>query len=198
MLWLFHRYAKEPLWMWLPESFRERVRLGPRTLAIEGFAQFALVLVSILVGATTHILWDSFTHPSSWLYQHWHLLNDTVVLPIVGPLRYSRLIQHASTAVGTIVLLVWFLQQPRAAASIYPQSDWTSRSNERAVFAVALIVALAGGALRAFIGVGIPTGLYNTKIFFEDLVVTTISVFWLEVVIYGIIRARNRSHILVN
>lgn len=200
MLWLFHRYAKEPLWAWLPESFRQRVRLGPRTLQVENFARFALISLSILVGATTHILWDSFTHPALWLAHRWHFLNEpvAVALPIVGHLRYARLFQHVSTAVGTIVLVVWFLRQPRVADSAYPRAAGNSRVEEQSVLFLVLAGAFAGGALRAFVAVGTPSALYYSKTFFGDLVVTTISVFWVETVIYGIIRERSRSHILVS
>ena len=65
-LWLFHHYAKEPLVAWLPEVTRERIEPAPRSLSVDSVSRFAMVIVSILVGIGTHILWDSFTHP--WYY----------------------------------------------------------------------------------------------------------------------------------
>src|ERR1700755_2726734 len=41
-LWLFHRYAKEPLASCLPAKARERVSLGARNLSIDSFSRFAL------------------------------------------------------------------------------------------------------------------------------------------------------------
>src|SRR6201994_3036071 len=40
VLWLFHRYAKEPLAACLPANARERLRLGPRSLAINSLSGF--------------------------------------------------------------------------------------------------------------------------------------------------------------
>jgi hypothetical protein len=190
--WLFHRYAKEPLWAWLPEDARQRVKLGPRTAPLRGVAQSALVSLSILVGAATHILWDSFTHPTSWPYRHWHFLSETVRLPIAGAVQNYKLLQHASTALGLLVLLIWFVRQPRVAPT-HPRlvRDW--RMNERLVFLFASSVALAAGALRAFVGMGAASGLHRIQIFIGQAVVTTISVFWLELVIYGFFRERSRN-----
>jgi hypothetical protein len=66
-LWLFHVYAKEPLYTWLPQSVRRRIRLGPASLPVGNLAGFTLVVFSILIGIATHILWDSFTHRNLWL-----------------------------------------------------------------------------------------------------------------------------------
>lgn len=34
VVWLFHRFAKEPLYVWLPDGVRQRVELGPNTLPL--------------------------------------------------------------------------------------------------------------------------------------------------------------------
>src|SRR5207247_1068326 len=60
--WIFHRYGKGPLWASLPRSIRQRVKLGPSVVKLTGVTQFAIVSLSILVGAATHFFWDSFTH----------------------------------------------------------------------------------------------------------------------------------------
>jgi len=190
--WLFHRYGKEPLWAWLPEGVRQRVKLGPRIAPLNGIAQSALVSLSILVGAATHILWDSFTHPAFWPYRHWHFLSDTVLLPIAGSVQNYKLLQHASTVFGLFVLLIWCVRQPRVAPA-HPRRVRDRRINEQLVFLFASAVALAAGALRAFVGVGAPSGLRSIQIFIGEAVVTTISVFWLELVIYGFFRERARS-----
>lgn len=190
--WLFHRYAKEPLWAWLPEDARQRVKLDPRMAPLRGAAQSALVSLSILVGAATHILWDSFTHPASWPYQHWHFLSDTVRLPIAGSVQNYKLLQHASTALGLLVLLIWFVRQPRVAPT-RPRLVRDRRMNERLVFLFASAVALAAGALRAFVGMGAASGLHRIQIFIGEAAVTTISVFWLELLVYGFLRERARS-----
>ena len=109
---LYHKYAKGPLWLWMPKGIRQRVERGQYATPFKNATHAALVLVSILSGATTHIVWDSLTHPSFWPYQHWHFLSYTVLLPIAGSVQLYKLLQHASTAFGIIVLLIWFVRQP--------------------------------------------------------------------------------------
>ena len=56
-------------------------------------------------------------------------------------------------------------------------------------------IALAGGALRAFVGVGVPEGLHRIEVFAAEAVITAISLFWLEAVIFGFFQHRDRSQI---
>jgi len=163
---------------------------NPDAAPFEGAVHVALVLVSILVGATTHIVWDSFTHPSFWPYQHWRFLSYTVLLPIAGSVQIYKLLQHGSTAFGMIVLLIWFVRHPSTSNS---QNVANRRFNERIVFVFLPAIALTGGALRAFFGVGSPHGLHRMGMFTAEAVITTISLFWLELVILGLLRHRESS-----
>jgi hypothetical protein len=192
ILWLFHRYAKEPLWLWMPESFRQRVELGPRTMPVRNSRGFGLILVSILVGIATHILWDSFTHRSYWPYRHWSLLHDTISLPIFGSLRYYKLFQSLSSVVGCLLILIWFLRLPRTASS-HSHAMPRSEVHERRLLLASSLVALFAGILRAAIGAGNPSHWHDKWLFVGEAVVTFMSVFWLELVIYGILRARRTA-----
>jgi len=197
-LWLYHSYAKEPLYTWLPESMRRRIRLGPTSQPVKDFSQFALVLLSILVGMATHILWDSFTHRRFWPYRHWQFLHKKIQLPVYGPLEYVRVIEHASTVIGALVLLFWFLHWFRKTAPIQPETTQYPhpRKNQRAALFVVCIVALAAAALRGFLMYGFGRPLHiGGKFVIEAAIITAISVFWLEVVVYGAWRAQLRSEL---
>jgi hypothetical protein len=193
IFWLFHRYAKEPLWTWLPEALRQRVKLGPRTPPLKGAAQSALVLVSILVGATTHILWDSVTHHSYWPGRHWPFLSYTFRLPILGWVQFYNLLQYASTALGTIVVLIWIVRQ-FSSAPIYPRSVENARVHERRDLMFVSAVALAGGTLRAFVGLRPANGPHRIEVFIAEAVLTAIVLFWIQSVIFGFLRDRAGSH----
>jgi hypothetical protein len=188
MLWLFHVYAREPLWAWLPQNIRQRVKLGPRTLPLKGVAQTALLLLSILVGVLTHILWDSLTHPFYWPYRHWPLLSYTAQLPLLGPMPCYKLFQHASTVLGALVLLLWFSRWYRATPPAAQQHDPGYRHNERAGLLVTSAIAIIAGTIRAWLGTRGDTGLHRIALFGAQAVITTMSIFWLEVVLYGILR----------
>jgi hypothetical protein len=194
-LWLYHAYAKEPLYMWLPESVRRRIRLGPAALPVRNIAQFALVLLSILIGVATHILWDSFTHPDFWPYQHWQFLHRTVQLPVYGSMEYLRVIQHASTVLGAAVLLLWFWHWFRRTAPIAPEPARDPRKNHRTALFVISIVALIAAILNGPLYPELISLDYDPgrKELFERAVITAIDIFWLGVVVYGAWRARARS-----
>ena len=190
-LWLFHAYAKEPLYNWLPESIQARIQLGPSALPVRNFAQLMLLLISILIGVATHLLWDSFTHPGFWPYQHWQFLHRTVQLPVVGTLRYLRVIQHVSTFIGAAVLALWFRHWFRRT----PPMHHTPRKHPRTALFVICTMALLAAALRGFLILRwvTPLDFNRSKFLFEGTIITTITVFWLGVLMYGVLRAIARS-----
>jgi hypothetical protein len=73
----------------------------------------ARVVLSILVGAWTHIFWDSFTHARGWPVGHWALLRypllriDGIDVPVFN------LLQHLSTLGGTIALWACYFRWVR-------------------------------------------------------------------------------------
>jgi hypothetical protein len=191
-LWIFHTYAKEPLWAWLPKSVRQRVKLGPCRFSLQGRGQVALVLASILIGVATHILWDSLTHSYYWPYRHWRFLSYEVQLPFAGPMQYYKVFQIGSSVLGMLVVLVWFVLWCRAAVPDHSPEAERPRGNETAVLLLVLSVALIGAVVRAFAGVGVPAGRHRAVMFLAEAVITGISIFWIEVVAYGFVRARSR------
>ncbi len=105
-LWLFHHYLKDPLSACLPAGALERFVLGPRSLSINSFSRFAMIVFSILVGIATHLLWDSFTHPRTWIYYHWDFLWETVNVPHFGIRPWFGIFQYLSSVLGLVIVLL--------------------------------------------------------------------------------------------
>lgn len=196
-LWLFHSYAKMPLYTWLPEGVQQRIQPGSPALPVRNLAQCALVLLSILIGIATHLLWDSFTHPGFWPYRHWPFLHQTVQLPGFGHLEYLRAIQHASTILGAAVLLLWFLHWLRRTPPTQPEATPPARENPRTALIVICIMALLAAFFRGFLLPGWKHGhlFAPGKFLFESAIITAITVFWMGVVLYGVLRGRARNEI---
>jgi hypothetical protein len=196
-LWLFHAYAKVPLYTWLPRSVRRRIRLGPTSPQFGTLARFAVVVLSIFIGIATHIFWDLFTHRTLWLYPRWEFLRRTVTLPLYGGMEYARVIEHLSSVIGALVLLIWFWRWFRSTVPVQADAAQPSRANSRAALIVICAVALAAAALRAMMalhGFGAPFHIYKNKLAMESAIITTITVFCFGVVVYGIsLRARAQS-----
>ena len=192
IFWLFHKYAKEALWTWLPETIRERVKLGPRTRPLKGTTQSALVLVSIFIGATTHILWDSFTHTSFWPYRHLHFLSHTFRLPIAGSIPCYDLLQYASSVLGTILMLVWIVRQ-LSGAPISPRRVASSSVQERRVLIFVYAISLTGGALRALVGLRPQSASHRIEVFIAEAAITAFTLFCIQSIIFGYFRERAGS-----
>lgn len=78
------------------------------TFAIEGkparasWRGILLLVVSLAIGITSHIVWDLFTHEGRWGVQAFPALEA-----MWGPLAGYRWLQHGSSSFGIVVLAVW-------------------------------------------------------------------------------------------
>lgn len=71
-------------------------------------------LISIFLGAWTHIVWDSFTHQNGWVVRHFSLLRQSVDIGTIHfPLYY--LLQQMSTIVGVVILTIFYRRRFCAA-----------------------------------------------------------------------------------
>ena len=193
IFWLFHAYAREPILAWLPPAFRQRIPANSALSSLRNIRGVALVLASIIIGAATHILWDSFTHPFFWPDQYLHFLHRTIQLPLLGQVRYTKFFQHLSTLVGLVVLAFWIRHWYRHTPPLDSQPIERHRKNESALLAALCLVAIFAALLRGLLGIGLPTNLHQSEGLLAEIVITAITVFWLEVLAYGVFRAQRHS-----
>jgi len=110
LLWWF--VLREPVIDLLPRVIGRRIpRVGRLAWRPAGWGwprTIAVLLLSALIGATTHLLWDSFTHPG-WLVDHVALLRTPL-----GPLLLDKWLQHLSTVTGLAILTIWAVIRLRA------------------------------------------------------------------------------------
>jgi hypothetical protein len=71
-----------------------------------------LLLISLTLGVVSHIVWDLFTHEDRW---------GTRILPALaqqwGPVPGFTWVQHGSSAIGLLILLVWGVRWLRARSA---------------------------------------------------------------------------------
>jgi len=189
-LFLFHRYAREPLLACLPLHLRERVRRdrGPSMRSVSGFL---LVCVSILVGIATHFLWDSFTHADYWLGQHLEFLKIAVDVPLFGSRPLYAVLQYLSSVLGIIAIRVWFILWYRRTPPVHSTVNESASARDRIVVSAAIVVAVIAGLVRAAIS-GIPNGVHGSQRFMTDASITGITVFCFELLAYGFLHNRLR------
>ncbi len=90
----------------LPKVISERIQPMPQS------GLFILV-VSILLGALSHIFWDGFSHEMGWAVVHSQVLRGTV-----GRLVVYKWVQYLSGVLGLLGLFVWGLVWWRGAAVV--------------------------------------------------------------------------------
>ena len=66
--------------------------------------RLAKIVLSILIGIATHILWDSFTHSGYWISDHLHFLRTVVSMPLFGPRPVFGILQYLSSAIGIVFI----------------------------------------------------------------------------------------------
>jgi hypothetical protein len=112
-----------------------------------------MTLVSLVVGAATHVIWDAFTHPGGWGTTWIPWLTDRH-----GPYLGSQWGQVGSSVVGLVAiagwLLVWWRRTSPAAGEHRPEPVVTHGVRLPGVLArtAASLVVLAAGALGAGYG----------------------------------------------
>jgi hypothetical protein len=192
VLWLFHRYAKQPLAACLPDSARARLQLGPRNLAISPPSRIALIVLSIFIGILTHLFWDSFTHAGYWTTNHLHFLSLSVTLPLFGPRHLYEILQYFSSAFGIVVMLLWGLYWYRHATAVPSTRTPRSLKTDRIAIGSAFLIAVILACIRA-VAIAVPHGVHGAQHFMTILAITAISVFCFLIVIYGIVRDHTRQ-----
>jgi hypothetical protein len=186
VLWLFDHVVRFSTIDLMPVPLRLRFAAHPIGPLMSGAKSPAWIVASILLGISTHIVWDSFTHPGTWPYRHWQLLRHPIHLPIAGTIQLYKVLQHGSTVFGICVLALWFQRwyrktKPGAGPKHLPPNRFRR-------LAVLVTLAGCGALLRA--GMGVHGGQDSLAIFAGEAVVTFIALIWWQLVGYGLLLRR--------
>lgn len=139
LVWLlWHALVAGPALAGMPHEVRTRLASVPIGLRprLRDAGDVMTLYVAFAIGALTHVVWDSFTHPHRWGTNHIAALNEVY---LERPL--SHWLQLASSAAGLLALglyaSVWWRTSPRTATDLSPIS----------LGAVAswFLIAMAGG-----------------------------------------------------
>jgi Domain of unknown function (DUF4184) len=102
-VWLvFHRFVYSSLLQFLPSGARAEMRSSNHRL---DWATCAWAVVATWLGTLTHLGWDAFTHAGGFVVAGFPFLRARVS-PLAG-LRWYQVLQHGSTVMGMLALLLW-------------------------------------------------------------------------------------------
>lgn len=105
LTFVFHNLIRNPLYENLPLRLRMRVSDYKSFNWNTYFkAHWLNVVLSVLVGAATHLFWDAFTHNRAYFVQLFPVLNIDVIVVMGEWIPVYRILQHISTVAGAVVI----------------------------------------------------------------------------------------------
>lgn len=144
-LWLlFVRVLELPTFALLPENWRTRF---PSSNGAFTFQVLALASVAVILGALTHVVWDSFTHRGTVVVKAIPALHAVAFYVDGWRIRWFLVLQVASSAFGLLALAIWAWRLPPGQ---YPKPTLPLVPHATRMRAVAiLLVATLGLAIAS-------------------------------------------------
>jgi Domain of unknown function (DUF4184) len=107
---LFQHLLKKPLFLLLPADHQKRLVPWLNPFPLRTAAQWGLVIVSLIIGAFTHLLWDSFTHEHGWFVEVLPFLQGNLFTFRRHHYQVYQCLQDGSTMAGLIFLAACYVR----------------------------------------------------------------------------------------
>lgn len=113
LAFIFHNIVRNPLVKNLPKSIKSRfhpiVEFNWHTYFSKNWL---VVILSILIGAFSHLFWDSFSHNHGYFVMDMPILQDTLnVFGTETPIY--KILQHTSTLLGAAIIILTIYKLPK-------------------------------------------------------------------------------------
>jgi len=183
---LFHILLKGPLLGLLPDFMLSHLQ----TQAV-GFRSFprvswGAVAVSSLAGATTHVVWDSFTHPTGHAAMALPFLRAYLFEVAGYPIYAYKLLQHGSTCVGLALLYFWTWRWLKQTAERPASLPITLSPAQRLLAIVAIVcIPAVAGLWAGMKSLGPLGGVAAARTFVAAAVLSALPVFVFALVMYS-------------
>ena len=128
LAFLFHNFIRDTLYYNLPLALRSRLETFKTFNWNDYFKKsFIVVIISVLIGAASHLFWDSFTHIHGYSVQIFSTLRETVKIAGYDMPLY-KLLQHLSTLIGgfSIVSAFYNLTKREVSKQKISLKYWTT------------------------------------------------------------------------
>ncbi len=104
LLIIYNRLIKDRLIDRVPVYFNRRLSEFKNERPVYLGANFFIVIFCLLIGAASHIFWDSFTHPTGYFVKHSHLLSHKIVIKHF-PIPLYNILQQLSSMAGALIII---------------------------------------------------------------------------------------------
>jgi hypothetical protein len=144
-LWIFETVMKVPLISLAPEYHQQRLAGLAGAFRWRPASRFALILLSLMIGIGTHLVWDSLTHEHGLVVRNFPDLSAPALDEFGRERPLYDVLQNTSTVMGMVVLLLWYALWVRRAPA-QPVPDYL-RMNPKIriaiIWTILLVSALA-------------------------------------------------------
>ena len=167
LCFLFHRLVKPVAYANLPLFLKSRMRPFMKLDGNYSFSSKGLILiVSLLIGIYSHVVWDSFTHETGYFVRVFpFLISEMELLGFTVPI--FKMLQHGSTLIGGILIINFIFKLPPEQLSRSP-IQWSYWIGIVIIVIIILIVRFFGDSTGLKIG---------------NLIVSSIGAFFLSILI---------------
>jgi len=112
LAFIFHNIVRNNLFNNLPILLKARLFTFRQFNWNKYFQRnWLVVIVSIIIGAASHLFWDSFTHENAYFVQAIPTLTNTIDL-FGKHVPVFKILQHSSTVIGGLVIVFAILKMP--------------------------------------------------------------------------------------
>jgi hypothetical protein len=113
LTFIFHNVVRNDLFNNLPAILKERL-LKFKQLAWNNYLKknLIVVLISIVTGIFSHLIWDSFTHENGYFVKAIPALTNHVKFFNIN-IPIFKIVQHVSTLIGGFIIVFALWRMPR-------------------------------------------------------------------------------------
>jgi hypothetical protein len=124
-----------------------------------------VVPLSIVIGAGSHVVWDSFTHPFGYAVVQWNALQSTLFMIETYPVTAFNMLQHASAVVGGFAVGFSIYRASQSSK----QGLVTSKRTLIALVVAIIFIALLLSIPALYVHETIPLKVFVVQIAFRTL-----------------------------
>jgi Domain of unknown function (DUF4184) len=189
------RTLHRPIGGLLPFPHRQRLLSLAPLPSLRGPSAFFWASIALLVGALTHVVWDSFTHQSGYSVSHWPILQNTAFFIGKKGFELYEVLQDTSSVLGAAIVIFAYRQWVRGSdisRNAQEQADDRWRYQLLAILAISALVVAA--PLAYFVALG-AHGVTNLVLFFVRLLIYGTTAFFTLLCVVSIAVAHRASKV---
>lgn len=190
MLAVFTVVLKRPLIALAPQPLAARLPSARQIPRVPGTRVLLWTVVSAVLGALTHVIWDSFTHGDGYFVRQFPDVFRAAVTPAWD---VNRILQYVSTVGGCLVLGVWLYRwYRRTTPTLITPSDHVAPWVRYVVLAGGIVLAATGAIVELGRADGELGGEIAVRLLLSGVVSGGLAALGWYVVIWHLVRFRRR------